>query len=514
MGSPQIDEGQVNKIVLPPPPIVPLPVVRQTPPVDTSGNNGAATKANEFLFRGAMNRQSLEDKQLTLVGPTVAGTIAGSRAPTSTAEAVGFAPRTKESATAARSVADTINKYIDNGGISRKYTQENPVVGVGIHKDGSLTVTFSGGAKGTQNLYNKTINDPTVPGGKQTLQAAIQQDLNRTFAGNNNIKRDGNGNVEFRFGQAETALKLNPATKRGENNVIQDAPGSSNKCAAGKSYQGQSTTETNPIVAADEVWRPRGNDALQNRHPDKIKINNTDNRSMSPCERCTTNSDLLIENGYKPAGITAPSAARTGATGAGVAAVTSTLEQLWNTGHVDAGKLATDTALGVPTAIAGEAVERAVTPGATRAAQSVVSRFGSQALTTAESKAVSATFGRLGGAGAAGGLISAGFEAYHQGANLIDPNKHPEAIGAVVGQAAVGVAAGVAGAQIGAMIGTAIPIPGVGTVAGAVIGFGVGYALSATGADKAIANGVSSTIRGVESAASDVKNAVANFFGW
>ena len=112
----------------------------------------------------------------------------------------------------------------------------------------------------------------------------------------------------------------------------------------------------------------------------------------------------------------------------------------------------------------------------TRGAESVVNKFASQAITTGELGLINSTVGKLGGAGAAGGLISAGFEDCNQRANFADANKRPAAIGAVVGQAAVGVAAGVAGAQVGAIIGTAIPIPGVGTVVGAAVGFGVGCA--------------------------------------
>jgi hypothetical protein len=112
---------------------------------------------------------------------------------------------------------------------------------------------------------------------------------------------------------------------------------------------------------------------------------------------------------------------------------------------------------------------------------------------------------RLGGAGAGGGVISAGMEVWNQREKLMNAETRPEAVGAVVTQAAVGVAAGVAGAQAGAVIGSFIPVPGVGTVVGAAVGFGVGYLASATGADKAIASGVASAYRGVSDALSSLK---------
>ena len=508
---------------LPPPP---QPKSKQseavTPAVKT--DNAASTgKTSDVAGYGAQRREEIQNKYLsssTLAGAAVAGGNGGRRIYTSAAEKYGFAPRTPESAQAARTIASTVNREVAAGNLSTKYRKENPVVGVGIHQDGSISVSFSGGGNNTNKLYQKLSDQVNSnPNSNQGLKQQIQQDLNKTFEGNPNIRRGASGDVVWKFGQSETNLNLRPATQRGQNNVIERAQGSSNTCAAAKFYHADETSKSNPIVAADEVWRPNSAER-PNPHPDKIKINNRDGLSMSPCEKCQTNGTDITRGTFKPTGMTVGSTVRTGASGAAIAAAATTLEQVWS-GKFDGKELLTNTGLGAATSVVGEGVERVASPLITRGTQSVVNRFASQALTTGESRLISSTVGKLGGAGAAGGLISAGFEAYNQRANFSDPSKRPEAIGAVVGQAAVGVAAGVAGAQIGAMIGTAIPIPGVGTVVGAAVGFGVGYALSATGADKAIARGAAAVYRGAESAVQNVgsalsgaANKLASVFGW
>jgi hypothetical protein len=527
------------------PPIVPLP--KQNAPVNTRRGE-INNYANQIKTR-------IEKKERdNLLAPTLAGANGASRTFTSTAEKFGFAPRTNESSTAARTVADTINQQVGNGNLSTRFKKENPVTGVMIHKDGSITVTSSGGGDKTAKLY-RDLDKPQV-------KAALQENLNKAFEGNKTIKRDANGNVEWRNGLNQTELNLRPSTKR-DGGTIVDSGANSNTCAAGKGYQ--VGNKQNPVVAADEVWRKLpetktnadGSTTVngKNPHTDPIKINNADGRSMSPCEGCQTNAETLTGGNVKPPGMTVNSGLRSGAVGAGIGATTETLSQLWENGgdvtKLDGGKIAQQTGLGAVTSVGGEIIERGATRAFTPLAEKAV-QFGigkgllnvptganplsqtltqrvlgnSANLTTAESRLLSSNVGKLAGAGFAGGVIGAGVETVRQWDNLQNDQTAAKAVGSIAGQAAVGVAAGVAGAQIGAMIGTAIPIPGVGTVAGAAVGFAVGYALSATGVDKAIASGVESFVsatgldkaaasvaRGATETFNNVKDAASSFFG-
>ncbi len=528
------------------PPVVPLP--KQNAPVNTRRGE-VNNYANQIKTR-------IEKKERdNLLGPTVAGANGAARTFTSTAEKFGFAPRTNESSTAARTVADTINQQIENGNLSTRFKNQNPVTGAMIHKDGSITVTSSGGGDKTSKLY-RDLEKPQV-------KAALQQNLNEAFKNNPNIKRDANGNVEWRTGLNQTELNLRPSSKR-ENGAIVRSDANSNTCAAGKGYQ-INPNEKNPVVAADEVWRrlpetktnTDGSTTVQgkNPHTDPLKINNADGRSMSPCEGCQTNSEKLTGGNVKTPGMTVRSTTQSGLTGAGIGAATETLSQLWENGgdvtKLDGGKIAQQTGLGAVTSIGGEMIERGatkvLTPLADKAVQFGINKglvnvstgtnpltqsltqrvLGNSAnLTTAESRLLSSNVGKLAGAGVAGGVIGAGVETVRQWDNLQNDQTAAKAVGSIAGQAAVGVAAGVAGAQIGAMIGTAIPIPGVGTVAGAAVGFAVGYALSATGVDKAIASGVekfasatgldkaaASLARGATETFNNVKDGVSSFFG-
>ncbi len=114
---------------------------------------------------------------------------------------------------------------------------------------------------------------------------------------------------------------------------------------------------------------------------------------------------------------------------------------------------------------------------------------------------------RLGGAGAAGAVVSAGLSIYQNRDGLARGDS--EAIGRVAGDAVVGAGSALAGAAAGAAIGSVVP--GVGTVVGAVVGLGAGavadYVLRAGGVDKAIGNLVTS---GVDAA----KGAVGKVAGW
>lgn len=534
--------NEVQKANLPPPV---APKKRQPaaqPPKNEANGNARRAEMNDF---GAQMKAKIEKKERdNFLAPTVAGANGASRTYTSTAEKFGFAPRTRESSTAARTVADTINQQVAAGNLSTRFKKENPVTGAMIHKDGSITVTSSGGGDKTSKLY-RDLEKPQV-------KAALQDNLNKAFEGNPNIKRDASGNVEWRAGLNETNLNIRPATKR-DNGVIVDSSANSNTCAAGKGYQVNPDAK-NPVVAADEVWRRlpetktvdgRTTVSGNNPHSDPIKINNADGRSMSPCEGCQTNAKTLTGSNVETPGMTMRSGLRSSAVGAGIGAGVETLSQLWENGgdvtKLDGGKIARETGLGAVSSIGGEIVERGatrvLTPLAERAvnfgvtkgflnvptggatnplSQSLTQRvLGNAAnLTTGETRLLAANAGKLAGAGVAGGVIGAGIETVRQWDNLQNDQTAAKAVGSIAGQAAVGVAAGVAGAQIGAMIGTAIPIPGVGTVAGAAVGFAVGYALSATGVDKAIAGGVEklASATGLDKAAASVARGATDLF--
>jgi hypothetical protein len=555
-----LDSVKRNNEVQKPKPLPP-PVKKQVPvaqlPKRNAPINARRGEVNNYANLIKAKIQTKEKEGNNLLAPTIAGANGASRTFTSTAEKVGFAPRTKESSTAARTVADTINKQVETGNLSTRFKKENPVTGAMIHKDGSITVTSSGGSDKTSKLY-RDLQKPEV-------KSALQENLNKAFEGNKTIKRDASGNVEWRTGLNQTELNMRPSTKR-DGRTIVDSGANSNTCAAGKGYQ--VGNKQNPVVAADEVWRKLpetktntdGSTTVsgKNPHTDPIKTNNADGRSMSPCEGCQTNAKTLTGGNVKTPGMTVSSSLRSGSVGAGIGATTETLSQLWENGgdvtKLDGGKIAQQTGLGAVTSVSGEIVERGATKvftplaekavqfgigkgllnvptGATTAnplSQSLTQRvLGNSAnLTTAESRLLSSNVGKLAGAGFAGGVIGAGVETVRQWDNLQNDQTAAKAVGSIAGQAAVGVAAGVAGAQIGAMIGTAIPIPGVGTVAGAAVGFAVGWALSATGADKAIASGVekfasftgldkgvASLARGATETFNNVKDGVSSFFG-
>jgi hypothetical protein len=420
---------------------------------------------------------------------------------TSTAHDYGFAPRTPESAQAARTVADTFNRQLTE----RRWRQAAPAVQTLVHQNGSITISASGQPQNTQRLY-----DRFAPG--TTERQALQQNLNQAFQGNELVRPNGR-DVEFRFGLTGGNLSGQGFVdqvlrNRGDLNFDM-LPGTANQCAEAKGYQWRPAPgETNPgpVVGGDVVWR---DSSRPNPAPDPaFSQNNADNRSMQPCERCATNADLITRDAVgssagrpviepvevmrtetvptpRPA-MTVRSAVTSGASGAAISGTVSTLQQVFDGKPVDARRVAQDSALGAVTSVGGEAIERSVTNAlANRGASTLVSR--------------------LGGAGAGGGVISAGMEVWNQRENLMNAETRPEAVGAVVSQAAVGVAAGVAGAQAGAVIGSFIPVPGVGPVVGAAVGFGVGYLASATGADKAIASGVAGAYRGVSDALSNLK---------
>jgi hypothetical protein len=180
-----------------------------------------------------------------------------------------------------------------------------------------------------------------------------------------------------------------------------------------------------------------------------------------------------------------------------------------HTGHFDAKKVATATAVGVGTGAVGGLVQEVGARGFDRAAGEVVERgvnaMSRRLVSTEVADGLAATTrqlaGRMAGAGIAGAVINAGFatvdqiRAYRQGKVTAS-----QAIGTVTGEAAVGLGAGLAGAAAGAAIGSVIPIAG--TAVGAVVGFAVGVAagyladkgLRALGVDKAIAHVVTGAI--------------------
>ena len=142
---------------------------------------------------------------------------------------------------------------------------------------------------------------------------------------------------------------------------------------------------------------------------------------------------------------------------------------------------------------------------ASGAARNVVGRLASTESSALTSQTFSSTartvLGRVGGAGAVGGIVNGGFAAYDQiRAYNRGEVTASQAIGTVVGEAGTGVAAGMAGAAAGAAIGSIIP--GAGTIVGGVIGFVVGvgagvavdWGLRQIGANTAVAKFVTGAI--------------------
>ncbi len=151
--------------------------------------------------------------------------------------------------------------------------------------------------------------------------------------------------------------------------------------------------------------------------------------------------------------------------------------------------------------MAGNAIERAATNTAARLGAAEATAAGTLARTAAT---------RLGGAGAAGAVISAGMSAYENREGLARGDSR--AIGNVAGDVVVGGSAALAGAAAGAAIGSVVPVAG--TAIGAVVGLGVGFAadyvMRAGGIDKMVGNAVSSGVDAVKGAASKV----AGWLGW
>ena len=218
-------------------------------------------------------------------------------------------------------------------------------------------------------------------------------------------------------------------------------------------------------------------------------------------------------------------AVKGGAAGGLVFGVGNAVYNAVKTGNVDvkqvAGTVATTTAAGATAGAVQHVVAKGIDKVAGNAVQTAASRLagGSSAI----GSAARSLAGKAGGGGVAGAVINAGFSAVDQvGKYQRGEVSGAKAIGTVAGEAAVGAAvgvgAGIAGAEAGAVIGSFIPIPGVGTVAGAVVGFGVGYladkAMRAGGVDKLVANGVTGAVDGAEKALGSATNAVKNFFSW
>jgi hypothetical protein len=121
---------------------------------------------------------------------------------------------------------------------------------------------------------------------------------------------------------------------------------------------------------------------------------------------------------------------------------------------------------------AARAIDRAAGKAIERGASSAASRLLSAEAAGGAAMSARVVAGRLGGAGIAGGVINAGFSAVDQiGAYQRGDVTASQAVGTVMGEAAVGVGAGLAGAAAGAAIGSIIPVAG--TIVGGVIGFGV-----------------------------------------
>jgi F0F1-type ATP synthase membrane subunit b/b' len=193
---------------------------------------------------------------------------------------------------------------------------------------------------------------------------------------------------------------------------------------------------------------------------------------------------------------------KTGAIGGAVVSTVTSLPQVFDQARsgdlLGAGKtLATNAGTGATVGAISSAGERIVGRGI----ENSLARSSSSLFAGAEGGVARQVAGRIGGAGVVGGLVSGGVAAYDQiGAYKRGEVTGSQAVGTVVGEAAVGVGAGMAGAAAGAAIGSIIP--GLGTVVGGVVGFGVGVvagwaadkALRYGGVNKMIAKGVTAAI--------------------
>lgn len=213
------------------------------------------------------------------------------------------------------------------------------------------------------------------------------------------------------------------------------------------------------------------------------------------------------------------SARRGGLIGGGLGFGISSLQAMAD-GRITAGEaqgIATDTGIAATTGALGEVIENQVARA--------IAQPGTTSVTGATARTVA---GRFAGAGVAGAIISSGFSAFEQ-VNAFQRGdvSGSEAIGNVVGEAAVGASAGLAGAAAGAAIGSVIPLAG--TVVGGVVGLGVGLVagyltdrgLHAAGVNTAIASGVTTAIDAgadliddVSSTLSNAGQSLASAFGW
>lgn len=144
----------------------------------------------------------------------------------------------------------------------------------------------------------------------------------------------------------------------------------------------------------------------------------------------------------------------------------------------DIKKVAVDTAIDTSFGLLGDKLEEKITSkiGASAFAKSPL---GGKLMSSAAGKAGASALSK----GIGGGLASGATELVIGGREQLEAYQRgdvtgPQAIGNTLGSAAVSAATGAAGAAAGAAIGSFIPIPIVGTVAGAAIGFGLDYAAS------------------------------------
>lgn len=154
------------------------------------------------------------------------------------------------------------------------------------------------------------------------------------------------------------------------------------------------------------------------------------------------------------------------------------------------------------------------------AGSAALENYATRTITSMSGGAARTAFGQMTrqalGAGAAGGIVNAGFAAFNNYEALQNGDMTgAQYTGQIVGEAAVGLAAGVSGAYAGAVIGSFIPVPVVGTVVGAAVGFvvgmGVDYLSRELGLNTAIANFTEGAIDTVGQALDTASTAVSNF---
>lgn len=478
----------------------------ETDPVSDAATGNGDTQRAEVAQYGAYRRAQVttqlppddggDEEGGANPGSLISGANSGRTAAVSqmqdTAEFFGYPPRTQQSNSAVLALEQAMN----DAGVG---VNSGQTLGALVRQDGSVALAVSGAEGGAAKVHQRT--DPF-----------LQDRLNQAFQNDPTIQRNANGDVVYQFGGPGVDADgfVSDITYRnleGEPKLYQ---GNSSTCVEPKLFQAGDAVDAQGMTA--KRYEINGT-SRPNDYPAR---NNPGGLDMDPCPSCRVNTDE-IQNGALPAAERNQLSFRNGlrqygtsaAIGGGIAFATSTYDALQDgqlTGD-EVQTIAGQTVLGAGSAVAGDVIQTAIT----RPALVNVN-------VTSSPLRLAAT--QVKGAAVAGAVVNTAFAVADQWDNLQNDATRSQAIGTIVGEAAVGAASGAAGAWAGAAAGAAIGsiVPGVGTVVGGVVGFAVGAAvgyltdqgLRGLGVDQAIATGVQSAIDFGSNVASTVSNAVSD----